>query len=261
MLLLPNGQVLFANGSTYVAVYTPAGGPQASWRPAITSVPTTLQQGHTYTLQGRRLNGFTQACGYGDDAQMATNYPIVRLQYPSGQVVYCRTANHSTMAVATGAAVVSTTFAVPPGAPSGSANLVVIANGIPSAATTVHVGVVKKIEKLEKFEKLEIKELKIEKLEHIEKLAKAEIGEKLIVEIKVDETKVDETFQNQQFDLNTIVEQLTTRIEELSTTVQQHAAFIQQQERPAAGEPPAPEEAPAAPHETPPPRHQEHKRS
>jgi hypothetical protein len=142
MLLLPTGQVLFANSTTFIAVYTPSGQPHPAWRPVITSCPTALQHGHTYTLQGRQLNGLSQACSYGDDAQMATNYPMARIQYPNGRVVYCRTAHHSTMAVATGAAVVSTQFTVPVGAPAGWAKLSVIANGIASAPVAVHIAAV-----------------------------------------------------------------------------------------------------------------------
>jgi hypothetical protein len=261
MLLLPTGQVLFANSSTYVSVYTPTGGPQAAWRPTITSCPATLQASHTYTLQGRQFNGLSQACAYGDDAQMATNYPIVRLEYPGGHVVYCRTANHSTMAVATGAAIVSTQFSVPPSAPNGSANLVVVANGIPSAPFAVHVGLIKKIEKLEKIEKFEkvekiehkeIKELKNEKIEHLEKIPK-EIGEKGIVENqKLDEQQKFAEVQNLgQQDLQQKVQQLSQQVTQLGAAVQQHQAFIDQAERPSVGEPPAEQEDL-------PPRHREH---
>jgi hypothetical protein len=261
MLLLPSGQVLFANSTNYVAVYTPSGAPQAAWRPTITSSPTTIQQGHAYTLQGRQLNGLSQACGYGDDAQMATNYPIVRLEYPSGQVEYCRTANHSTMGVATGAAIVSTSFTVTAGAPSGAANLVVVANGIPSAAFALHVGVIKKLEKIEKIEKLEhIEKLqKIEKLEHIEKLQKIEIAEKAIVEQskwneKLDEQKFAEVQQGLgQEQVQQTLTQIAAHVEKLGATVQQHQAFIDKQQRPSVGEPPAQEDLP--------PRQREHPQS
>lgn len=140
MLMVPSGQVLFANGSQDIEVYTPDGAPQPQWAPQITNCPTTLNPGGTFTLQGQQLNGMSQCCGYGDDAAMATNYPIVRLQDPnSGNVFYCRTAGHSTMGVQTGAATVSTQFTVPNTVPAGNYQLVVVANGIASAAVAVSV--------------------------------------------------------------------------------------------------------------------------
>jgi len=103
MLLLPSGQVLFANGSNKIEVYTPDGAPKATWRPEITNSPGSISPNQTYVLQGRQLNGLSRAVSYGDDAQMATNYPLVCVRSAvSGQVVYCRTYDHSTMGVATG---------------------------------------------------------------------------------------------------------------------------------------------------------------
>jgi len=72
---------------------------------------------------------------------MATNYPLVRLRSEvNGKEYYCRTFDHSTMAVATGPAIVSTNFKVPFDVPHGNADLVVIANGIASEPVDVTVG-------------------------------------------------------------------------------------------------------------------------
>ena len=141
LLLLPTGQVLYAAGTSAIYVYTPTGYPDPAWRPTITNCPSSLLIGHTYTLQGTQLNGLSQAASYGDDAQMATNYPLVRLHnVSSGGITYCRTAHHSTMGVATGAAVVSTTFTVPAGIPAGNYELYVVANGISSDPVNVTCG-------------------------------------------------------------------------------------------------------------------------
>ena len=71
---------------------------------------------------------------YGDDAQTATNYPLVRVtNSATGHVFYCRTHGHSTMGVATGATPVSTNFDVPLSIESGPSMLEVVANGIASA--------------------------------------------------------------------------------------------------------------------------------
>jgi hypothetical protein len=137
-LLLPNGQVLFSNQSTKVTVYTPDGAPATAWKPAITAVPPIMAIGHHYKLSGRQLNGLSQACCYGDDATMATNYPIVRLEQGTN-IRYCRTARHSTMAVATGSQIVSTILAIPSSVPPGSYRLVVVANGIPSDPVDVTI--------------------------------------------------------------------------------------------------------------------------
>lgn len=52
---------------------------------------------------------------------------------------YCRTFNHSTMAVNTGKAIHSTQFTVPRGAESGESTITVIANGIASDSVAVTV--------------------------------------------------------------------------------------------------------------------------
>jgi hypothetical protein len=162
-ILLPTGQVLYSNQSGTVSIYTPDGAPHASWRPIITSFPASVFRGFTYTLSGQQLNGLSQACFYGDDATMATNYPIVRVtSLSTGAVTYLRTANHSTMAVATGTATVSTSVTIPSTLPFGSYTLEVIANGIASAPITITVTLIK-------FkEHKEFKELKEFKIEHKE---------------------------------------------------------------------------------------------
>jgi hypothetical protein len=139
-LLLPTGQVLFSNHSNDIEVYTPDGSADAAWKPTITSCPTTLITGHTQKIFGTQFNGRSQACTYGDDAQMATNYPIVRLSNAAGKVVYLRTSDHSTMGVATGATIVSTHIAVPDDLAPGDWSLVVVANGIASDPFAVTVG-------------------------------------------------------------------------------------------------------------------------
>jgi len=133
MLLLPTGQVLFANGSMDIEVYTPDGAPQAGWRPHIASCPSYLLSTHTYSLAGTQLNGLSQAVSYGDDATMATNYPLVRIRnHASNRVVYCRTHDHSTLGVATGNTPQFTQFTVPNGIDPGAADLTLVANGIGS---------------------------------------------------------------------------------------------------------------------------------
>lgn len=139
MTLLPTGEILYAAGSQALYAYSAPGVGDNGWRPTISSVPGVIQAGATFALAGAQLNGLSQAVGYGDDASAATNYPLVRLEKVSGAVYYCRTSGHSTMGVATGAALETTTCTVPAVVPAGSYQLRVIANGIPSNPVSVTV--------------------------------------------------------------------------------------------------------------------------
>lgn len=141
MLVLPTGQILFAPEATAIAIYTPTGTYQSAWQPTITSVETSLTPGTSnHTISGTQFNGLSLGAAYGDDAQSATNYPLVRItNNGTGHVFYCKTHDHSTMGVATGAATVSTKFDVPSNIETGASTLQVVANGIPSAPASVTV--------------------------------------------------------------------------------------------------------------------------
>src|SRR5262249_54072543 len=130
MLLLPTGQVLLGNEAGGFQVYTPDGAPQAAWRPTITSI--AVNAAGTFTLTGTQLNCLNEGASYGDDLEMASNYPIVRLTAPNGQVSFAKTFNWSSTAVATGTTPVSTQFTLPPQVGPGVYSLSVIANGIAS---------------------------------------------------------------------------------------------------------------------------------
>ncbi len=138
MILMPTGNVMFANSTGDLEIYIADGSPQDWFRPTISSVSSRLVRGTTYTLHGTQLNGLSQAVGYGDDASMATNYPLIRLvQGPT--IVYCRTSNFSTMAVATADQDGSTDFFVPASITAGTYELQVVANGIASSTAPVIV--------------------------------------------------------------------------------------------------------------------------
>lgn len=143
MLVLPTGQVLWlvADGGTIdVEVYTSQGKPNSAWAPTLTSVPGTLVRGNSYQISGTQFNGLSYGADYGDDATMATNYPIVRITNASTQhVFYARTHNHSSMGIATGATIVSTTVDIPAGIETGESKFVVVANGIASKAKRVTI--------------------------------------------------------------------------------------------------------------------------
>ena len=139
MLLLPSGQVFAADGSSTVQVYTPAGGPDAAWMPAITAVPGSLKPGASYSLSGRLLNGLSEAVSYGDDYAAATNYPIVRItNRATGHVFWARTHDRDNLSIATGNTIITTRFDVPADLELGTSDVVVIANGIASDPVAVN---------------------------------------------------------------------------------------------------------------------------
>ena len=133
LLALPNGQIFMTDSTGQAYVYTPLGSPQNAWRPAISTV--TQNADGSYHLVGTQLNGLSEGGSYGDDANMSSNYPLVRLTSLTGAVHYCRTYNFSTMGLATGSTPVSTEFTLPAGLPHGVYNLEVVANGIASTTT------------------------------------------------------------------------------------------------------------------------------
>jgi hypothetical protein len=140
MLALPNGQVLFNDGSNQVEVYTAGGTPNPAWQPSISHLSsTTLAPGGTYSVSGKQLAGLDQGAAYGDDVQDNTNFPLVRItNTATGVVTYARTSNWTSVSVAPGSRS-STQFTLPPGTPAGRSTLVVVANGIASPPLKVTV--------------------------------------------------------------------------------------------------------------------------
>ena len=140
MLVLPlGGHVLFTDGSSDVEVYIPKGSAKSSWLPTITSFPPLVTRGKSYVVKGTQFNGLSGGAAYGDDAQSATNFPLVRLtNVVTGSVYYALTKNFST-GVATGATAVQTTFVAPSSMDIGLTTLEVVANGLSSAIATINV--------------------------------------------------------------------------------------------------------------------------
>jgi hypothetical protein len=138
MLVLPSGEILFTDFGN-VWIYRSKGKPNPAWAPQITSVPSVINRGGSYTISGYNFNGFSQGATYGDDIQGATNYPLVRItNRVTGDVFFARTHDHSTMGIAY-AGQASTTFDVSHNTETGLSLLQVIANGIASQPITVNV--------------------------------------------------------------------------------------------------------------------------
>jgi hypothetical protein len=143
MVNLPNGQILWGRRNvTQYYVYTPGSAQLNDNRPQIDDI--VQHNDGTFTLIGKRLNGWSEGSTYGDDWQMNTNYPIVRLTN-GGNVYYARTYGWSCIGcVRTGNETVTTEFELPAGLPDDTYSLVVIANGIQSDAVdfcTPHIDV------------------------------------------------------------------------------------------------------------------------
>jgi hypothetical protein len=135
---LPDGTVLYSRFGRQLYVYQPDGSPLAAGKPAITSI--SINPDKSYHLTGTGLNGISQGAAYGDDAQMDSNYPLVRLRSSGGTVYYARTYNWSSTGVMTGNRPVSTEFIVPTNVPAGIYSLVAVANGISSDPVNFFVG-------------------------------------------------------------------------------------------------------------------------
>jgi hypothetical protein len=155
LIVLPNGHALFTLGTdlatSTVWDYTPDQTipPHPAWVPKIVTFPSTITRGLTYALHGKLINGVSQANFYGDDAQNATNYPIVQVTInANGHKYYGRTHDHSSMGVNLVGEKISTRFELltcpqPLGAScvpeTGAATLRVIANGIASAPESITI--------------------------------------------------------------------------------------------------------------------------
>ncbi len=139
-LELPTGQLLFADLSNDVEVFTPKGTYNKAWAPAITSAPSSVTRGKTYLVKGTQFSGMSGGAAYGDDFQDATNYALVRItNNATKHVFYAKTTNPSTFAVQTGTKAESTHFTVSASTETGDSRLVVVTNGIPSAPVAVTV--------------------------------------------------------------------------------------------------------------------------
>jgi hypothetical protein len=140
MLVLPTGEIMLTDGSSDVELYTSSGGPNSSWAPAITKFAKKLTHGRSSMLSGTQLNGLSQGSAYGDDAQSASNYPLIRItNSATGHVFYTRTHTYSSMGVATGSLIVTVHFDIPAGIELGASQLEVVTNGIASNPVSVTI--------------------------------------------------------------------------------------------------------------------------
>ncbi|HZK82794.1 MAG TPA: hypothetical protein VFC46_17055, partial [Humisphaera sp.] len=132
MLELPDGSALYSDGGSTVYEYNAGVAPPANAVPVINSL-TPLSSGKIM-LSGTGLNGISAGASYGDDAQMDTNYPIVRLTAADGNsIYYATTFDWSSSSTYTTNVAETTDFTLPLGIPAGTYSVNVVANGIQSA--------------------------------------------------------------------------------------------------------------------------------
>jgi hypothetical protein len=141
LLLLPTGQVLWddsQDSTREVSVYTPKGKPRAAWLPVVSSVSNMLGVGSKgNAISGKNFNGFDLGGTYGDNAQSASNFPIVRVtNNTTGDVCFGRSYNFSTMGVWT-TGTTNAVFDLSKKCETGASTLQVIVNGIASTGTAV----------------------------------------------------------------------------------------------------------------------------
>lgn len=130
MLDLPDGGVLYSHVGIDLYEYMPDGSPLPAGKPAISNI--TANADGSFTLAGTQLNGISEGAAYGDDAQMDSNYPLVRVTDAQGNIFYERTYNWNCTGVMTGDKLVATQFTNSAALPPGDYSLVVVANGFSS---------------------------------------------------------------------------------------------------------------------------------
>jgi len=137
MLILPTGQLMFSDGSAQLWVYTSSGQPNPLLQPLITNV-SYVGDGQ-FRLAGFQLDGQSAGAAYGDDDQMDSNYPIIRMVNCKGDVFYARTFDWSKIAVGDGTGYETVDFTLNPAVTPGDYALIASGAGISSFPTFIHI--------------------------------------------------------------------------------------------------------------------------
>ncbi len=129
MLDLPDGSVLFGyQGSEQYYIYKPSGSPLATGKPTIDNIVPDCPG---FMITGKLFNGITEGAAYGDDWQMVSNYPIVRLTN-GARTWYARTTNWNRPGAVMTDSLEDTAYFTIPTMPTGTYSVVLVANGNPS---------------------------------------------------------------------------------------------------------------------------------
>ena len=128
------------DASPQLWVYTSTGTADPRLLPIITGVK--YNGGGIFTLTGKQLNGQSAGAAYGDDDQMNSNYPIIRLVSERGNVYYARTTNWSKVSINGGHgkhSAETVNFTLNPGVTPGHYDLIVSGAGISSNPIDIHI--------------------------------------------------------------------------------------------------------------------------
>jgi len=133
MLSLPDGTILVSISQHSISrqyyIYTPGSAPIAQGKPTIDNI--TDIHCNSYMITGKLFNGISEGASYGDDWQMATNYPIIRLT-DGTNVYYARTSNWNRIGAVQTDSLEDTAYFTLPSIAGGTYSLVVTANGFAS---------------------------------------------------------------------------------------------------------------------------------
>jgi hypothetical protein len=138
LLDLPDGTVLMSidqqagDTSQKYYIYTPGGSPIVQGKPTINNI--TESDCSIYTITGKLFNGISEGAQYGDDWQMSSNYPLVRLTNGTN-VFYAKTTNWNRLGAVQTDSLEDTAQFTLPSMPGGTYSLVVVANGFASSPT------------------------------------------------------------------------------------------------------------------------------
>jgi len=139
MVCLPDGNILYCKqGDDQYYEYVPGSGPLAAGQPDINNIIERACD--SFTITGTLFNGISEGACFGDDWQMSSNYPSVRL-ISGTSVYYANTTNWNRIgAVMTGSLPDTAQFKLPPGLPNGTYNVQVVVNGNPSTNFPLTIG-------------------------------------------------------------------------------------------------------------------------
>ena len=140
LTVIPTGQVAYTYGPHYIWFYNSGTSALQAAAPQILAFSSlVVYPGRTYNLYGKQLNGLSQASMKDDDAQQATNYPLVRVISADGKVRYLFTHGDSYSGITPG--VISyTKVDFPSDLALGKYMMQVVTNGIASNSLSITVG-------------------------------------------------------------------------------------------------------------------------